>query len=178
MIAYFIRWIKPLKIQLIIILRVKKKLKLLNHNITGKKVLKGKPLRHWTFMGFFISGILLMTSWLGIKILLISKHYFPFNFTEYFLFAGFIFFWVGMKTVVSYIKIFEEGVKVRGNGMFNYIRTRFIPFSQIREFHLEGKRHPHLILQLEREKVVVPTILVKNYKDVVIELSTRIERKR
>ncbi len=141
---------------------------------TGKKILKGKPLRHWTFMGLFIGGILLMTSWLGIKILLISQHYFPFNFTEYFLFAGFLFFWFGMKTLVSYIQIYENGIKVRSNGIFNYIRTRFIPFSQITEIHLEGKRHPYLILQLKSEKVVVPTILIKNYKEVVKEISTRI----
>ena len=141
----------------------------------GRRIIKGKPLRHWTFVGLFIGGILLMISWLGIKILLISKHYFPFNFTEYFLFAGFLFFWFGMKTMVSYIIVYENGIKMRSNGTFNYIRTRFIPFNQITEIHLEGKRHPYLILLLKSEKVFVPTILIKNYEEIYKEISIRID---
>jgi hypothetical protein len=143
-------------------------------NRTGKKVLNGKPLRHWIFMGFFISGLILFLSGLMIRIYLVFRHYFLLYITDYFLFDGFVFFWFGMKTLVSYIKIYEHGIKIRSNGMINYIRTRFTPFSQISKFYLEGKRHPNLILQLKSEKVVVPTILVKNYKEVLSELSIRI----
>jgi hypothetical protein len=146
-------------------------------NRTGKTVLKGKPLRHWIFMGFFIAGLIIFLSGLMIRIYLVFRQYFLLYITDYFLFAGFVFAWFGMKTLVSYIKIYEHGIKVRNNGMINYVRTRFIPFSQISKFYLEGKRHPNLILQLKSEKVVVPTILVKNYKAVMNELSTFIDVK-
>jgi hypothetical protein len=141
----------------------------------GNKILKGKTLRHWSLMGFFICGVGLISSWVSLKIFLISKGYFPFNFTEYFLFAGFVLFWVGMKVMVSYIKVYENGIKVRDNSMIKYVRTRFIPFHQITNISLNEKRYPDLIIQLENEIIVVPTIAIKNYKEVVAEISKHID---
>lgn len=142
---------------------------------TGKKILKGKTLRHWTLMTFFLGGLILILGWLWIKIYLISKQIYPFNITDYFLIAGFAFFWVGMRVMISYIKVYEKGVKVRWNSWVKYIFTRFIPYHQIYDVYLKGKSYPHLIIQLENEQVVVPTILIKNYRDIVKEITNHID---
>lgn len=142
-------------------------------NQTGKKILKGKTQRYFIFMTFFICGGGLMLCWLFLRINFILNHI-NIWFLEYFLFSGFIFFWIGMKVLVSYIKVYENGIKVRKNGMINYVTTRFIHFSQINEIRLKGKIYPHLILQLAAEEIIVPTILIKNYKEIMNEISNHI----
>jgi len=92
-------------------------------NQTGKKILKGKTRRYYISMTFFMCGVVLMLAWLFLKIDLILKQHINFSFLEYYLFSGFVFFWFGMKVLVSYISVYEDGVKVRKNGIINYVTT-------------------------------------------------------
>jgi len=40
---------------------------------------------------------------------------------------------------------------------------------------MRGKVYPHLILLLDNEEFIIPTILIKNYKKIYEEISNRIE---
>jgi len=147
----------------------------MKNNQPGKKILKSKTQRDYISMTFFMCGVVLMLAWLYIKIYLILRMDITFGFWEFFLFSGFIFFWIGMKVLVSYVIVYENGVQVRNNGVINYVTTRFIHFSQIKEVRLKVKIYPQFIIQLVSEEIIFPTFLIENYKEIMKEISNQIE---
>jgi hypothetical protein len=143
----------------------------------GKLIQKGKVQRHWIYKGllFFGSGFLL--GWLLLKIVLILGQQFLFNLSDFYFIIGLLFFLFGMEDFVSYIRVYENGVKVRRTGILNYFITRYIPYDQIIHVYIRLEGFHALSLQLKGEEVAKHIRLVNNYKEIMEAISERINPK-
>jgi hypothetical protein len=93
---------------------------------------------------------------------------------------GITFLLAGMMNYLTYITVYENGVKVRKSRLVPYLIPRFIPFEQIEDVTIDKvkvrkKKIEHaLTLQLKNDAFSIELNWIKNHKDIYQELTKAI----
>jgi len=158
----------------------------------GKKILKSKtPKSNGIVSIFLIFGGILIIPYLILKIseFLNPPYHCTFSFLDFIIFfLGFLFLLPGMMNFISYIIIYENGVKVRKPPniaeFLSYLIPKFIPFEQIEKINIEKIELPKssidhsLSIQLKDDVFNVDIFWILNYKDIENELISRISAQK
>ncbi|MFX1496043.1 MAG: hypothetical protein ACFFBH_00815 [Promethearchaeota archaeon] len=139
----------------------------------GKKILKSKTPKVCVTYIFLILGNLMIIPYFVIKFIDRST----INFLDLLvIFLGILFVIPGMMSFISYIIVYENGVKVRKSlsrvEIFSYFIPKFIPYEQIEAVIIE--KGNSLSIQLVNDVYNVEISWILNYKDIMNEITQRI----
>lgn len=153
----------------------------------GKKILKSKTPN---FIANYVvlmvgGGFVVPTVIFWIIDALNPPYLFTFDFFEFFLlFMGLFCFIFGVEIFLSYVIVYENGVKVRKPlelaEFFSYIIPKFILYEQIDKVSIEQvklrKRSKDKVLsiQVKGDVYSIETSWILNYKDIERELTSRV----
>lgn len=157
----------------------------------GKKILRSKTPKNCDGCIFLIFGGIFIVPYVTLKIfeLLNPTYRFTFSFLDFsMILIGVLFLLPGVTNFLSYIVIYENGVKVRKPlniaEFLSYLIPKFILYDQIEKVNIEKIQLPkrskdHAIsIQLKHDVFSIEISWILNYNEIVNELTHRVSTQK